>query len=279
MSGNSGGVAETRVLLLFSLCDSEIINYCFVCCPHHFCNRETNVALTTSLPESDPHLRQSGGTHMLFIVIIRRICRKDFEIVYVLSRKRTFHDNGINFNYAIMSQIVDAWRVNIKTEKLLSRVVFMRITCNVCYLKIQCRDLNYYCLREFVSLLSFDLRTRHINIVKMQKQIVSNVKLTLRLPKSRTCCPVDNGSERWSCVRADDNVGVIAHRATADSRFRQVGRNSTLIAAAIPPDPRCAPVRRRSDGRCQTKKNTEERNICNKIRLFADICFFFPLVI
>lgn len=67
-------------------------------------------------------------------------------------------------------------------------------------------------------------------------------------------CPADNGSEPWSCAPAGDNAGVKVHRARADLHFRQAGKNSTLIAAAIPPGPRYAPVRRRSDGRCQTGK-------------------------
>lgn len=43
-------------------------------------------------------------------------------------------------------------------------------------------------------------------------------------------------------------------RATAGLHFRQAGKNSTLIAAAIPPGLRCAPVHIHSGGRCQTRK-------------------------
>lgn len=46
-------------------------------------------------------------------------------------------------------------------------------------------------------------------------------------------------------------------RATADLHFRLAGKNSTLIAAAIPPGLRYAPVRRHSGGRYRTEKQKE----------------------
>jgi len=45
-------------------------------------------------------------------------------------------------------------------------------------------------------------------------------------------------------------------RATAGLHFRQAGKNSTLIAAAIPLGLRYAPVHIHSGGRCRTR--TEE---------------------
>lgn len=70
-------------------------------------------------------------------------------------------------------------------------------------------------------------------------------------------CREDSGSGPWSCARVDDNAGVRVRRATVGSHFQRAGRSSTLIAAAVPPGLRCAPIRRHSDERCQTGRKEE----------------------
>lgn len=60
------------------------------------------------------------------------------------------------------------------------------------------------------------------------------------------------------------------HRAKAGLHFRQAGKNSTLIVAAIPPGLRYAPVRIHSGGQCQTRKKEKKQIL---LELFLIIYF------